>query len=231
MSWIASRLIGSVCAVAVIAFAPWRASAPAAALEVERRAISLLLVQSPDNEADNGLLIWSTLFKRNLGVLLSDISAPLNNAPGTAIRDVYVRTISVSDANRDDLRQWWLNAPSLQSISVFATKLEGSVSIDNDIYLGTLHGTLPDQFIHFSQDITPTKYKITRDALAIVTLYTYAMDLASVTTHLPSAGSLCRALSKAHSYQIGVDQALRAELATLFSAIDKALDQHKCAGR
>lgn len=192
--------------------------------------VFLLAVTPADDVARKGISSWVQLFRNNIGVLLTGIGSSDDISPSIAanIQVIYKELPTVS---RSDLKAWWESAHSLSTLSAVATQDEKSTFVDNDIYLGDLKGTLTDAYLHVTQELKPGRYKLSRDALAIVTLYTYAMDAIKTKqtgSHLHSA---CLALGKAYLYQDDLDIQTKLDLDTLLSAVATALEKLDCRGK
>jgi len=144
---------------------------------------------------------------------------------------VVVNTENVDDVTPDMLETSFGRQPSLQVLSTVGRFGGQSTFVDNDIYLGDLKGSLPIPYVHISQEILPGRYQIAREALAAVTLYAYAMAVAS--TSPDNRYGVCRPLAQAYMYKDrdDLDPEARGHLQNLFRAISAELESRSCGGK
>jgi hypothetical protein len=208
------------------------ASAPGSARAIDNadasRIILLLVVKPPDANAEKGVRSWSQLFQNNVRDLLSDFSS----AARRGIRvDVAIKDVEQTP-QRDLLEASFGQQPSLQVLSTVGTSGGQSTLVDNEIYLGDFKGSLDNPYVHFSQRILPGEYEITREALAAVTLYAYAMAIAKTSPPGSSRFAVCQVLDRANMYRKSdLDPKVRGRLENLFSAISTELEAHACGGK
>jgi hypothetical protein len=194
------------------------------------RAILLFVVNPPDENAKKGVIAWIQAFKNNIRYLLADSSSE-GSRLSRSIK-VVVTTENVDDVDPDMLEASFARQPSLQVLSTVGRYAEQSTYVDNQIYLGDLKGSLPIPYVQISQEILPGRYKITREAVAVVTLYAYAMAMEKV---MPAEGNrfaVCRILDRANMYrQSDLDPEARSNLQNLFKAISAELEARACGGK
>jgi hypothetical protein len=188
-----------------------------------QKTIYLLLVKPPNDAAHQGMIAWSQLFSNNRDTLLSGLQSPNNERYW-----VSVYSKEVPAASRRELQAWWSVSESYISLSAVATQDDKITAIDNDIYLGDLAGALSDPFLHVTQEITPRSYRISRDALAIITLYAYAMDIARNLPVSSSQGPVCAALSRANLFWDGLTNEVHVDLQLLHERVVAELASRRC---
>jgi hypothetical protein len=195
------------------------------------RIILLLVVKPPDENAERGVRSWIQLFQNNVRDLLSDFSSSGSGAGGGI--KVEVTTKDVVDTPRQNvLEASFGQQPSLQVLSTVGTYGGQSTLVDNDIYLGDFKGSLSDPYVHISQRILPGEYAITREALAAVTLYAYAMAIAKTSPPGRNRFAVCQVLDRANMYRNSdLDPKARGGLAKLFEAIPAELEARACGGK
>jgi hypothetical protein len=195
------------------------------------RIILLLVVKPPDENAEKGVRSWIQLFQNNVRDLLSDFSSSGVGA-GRGIK-VEVATRDVVDTPKPNvLEASFGQQPSLQVLSTVGTYGGQSTLVDNDIYLGDFKGSLSDPYVHISQQILPGDYAITREALAAVTLYAYAMAIAKASPPDGSRFAVCQVLDRANMYRNNnLDPKARGGLEKLFRAIPAELEARACGGK
>jgi hypothetical protein len=204
--------------------------APAHAQDAEARVILLFVVNPPDENAKKGLISWIQSFKNNIRFLLADSSA--GGSQATRRIKVVVTTEDVDDVNPDMLEASFTRQPSLQVVSTVGRYAEQSTFVDNQIYLGDLKGSLPIPYVQISQEILPGRYKISREAVAVVTLYTYALAMEKVLPPDSSRVAVCRVLDRANMYKDSdLDREARSNLQNLFIAISAELEARACGGK
>jgi hypothetical protein len=142
-----------------------------------------------------------------------------------------VTTENVDDVDPDMLESSFSRQPSLQVLSTVGRFAGQSTFIENDIYLGDFKGTLSLPYVHISQEVLPGRYKITREALAAVTLYAYAMAIARASPET-SRFAVCQVLDRANMYKSSdLDDEARRSLDKLFIAIASELEARACGGK
>jgi hypothetical protein len=204
--------------------------APAHAQDGDARVILLFVVNPPDENAKKGLVSWIQSFKNNIRFLLADSAADGSRASRNI--KVVVTTENVDDVNPDMLETSFTKQPSLQVVSTVGRFNDKSTFVDNQIYLGDLKGSLPIPYVQISQEILPGRYKITREAVAVVTLYTYALAMEKVLPPDSSRFAVCRVLDRANMYKDSdLDPEARGNLASLFIAISTELEARSCGGK
>jgi hypothetical protein len=212
---------------AVLIALPSAAALAAASASDSTRVIVLFVVTAPDENAKKGVISWIQSFKNNVRYLLADFSPALG---GSAIK-VAVTTENVDDVDPDMLESSFSRQPSLQVLSTVGRFAGQSTFIENDIYLGDFKGTLSLPYVHISQEVLPGRYKITREALAAVTLYAYAMAIAKASPEI-SRFAVCQVLDRANMYKSSdLDDEARRSLDKLFIAIASELEARACGGK
>jgi hypothetical protein len=191
------RLIALVTA-ALIAL-PSAAALAAPAAPDATRVILLFVVNPPDENAKKGVISWIQSFKNNVRYLLADFSPA---AFGGSAINVAVTTEAVDDMDPVALEISFSRQPSLQVLSTVGRFAGQSTFIENEIYLGDFKGSLSLPYVHVSQEVLPGRYKITREALAAVTLYAYAMAIAKVSPETRRF-AVCQVLDRANMYKSG----------------------------
>jgi len=210
----------------IVAFAP---PAPAASNPTTVRIVWLFVLNAPDENAKNGVLSWAQAFKNNVSSLLTESSAGLGTS--NYIK-VSVNREFVDDIDRDGLEEKFTKSSSLQSLATVATNDGKSTFVDIDIYVGNLKGKLREPFLHLSQEVVTGRYQISREALAVVTLYTYAMALAEILPPEINRFGVCQVLDRAYQYSRNqIDAIARKDLEPLFSAISNDLEARACGGK
>jgi hypothetical protein len=205
--------------------------APARADVDASRVILLFVVNPPDENAKKGIISWAQAFKINIRFLLADFTA--GGAGATPLFKVLINSQNVDDVpGQDILETSFDHQPSLQVVSAVGQYSGQSTIVTNDIYLGNLKGSLPQPYVFISREIQPQQYATTRDALAVVTLYAYAMALAKASTQDNNRYLICRVLDRANMYK-GQDLGLNAKpyLDGLFKAISAELELRSCGGK
>jgi hypothetical protein len=220
------RLVALVTA-ALIAL-PSAAALAAPATPDATRVILLFVVNPPDENAKKGVISWIQSFKNNVRYLLADFSPA---AFGGSAINVAVTTEAVDDMDPVALEISFSRQPSLQVLSTVGRFAGQSTFIENEIYLGDFKGSLSLPYVHVSQEVLPGRYKITREALAAVTLYAYAMAIAKVSPETRRF-AVCQVLDRANMYKSGdLDSEARRSLDKLFVAIETELDARACGGK
>ena len=194
------------------------------------RVILLFVVNPPDDNAKKGVISWIQLFQINLRNLLADFSS---GAPGSdPVFKVVFNTENVDIVPAEDaLEASFARQPSLQVLSAVGQYSGQSTFVANDIYLGDLKGSLTKPFVFISREIQPVQYAVTREALAVVTLYAYAMGLAKALPESSGRYVVCRVLDRANMYK-GRDLGTDAQnLDDLFRAISFELELRACGGK
>jgi hypothetical protein len=229
MAWRLS-LMRKLAAILLTAVLAASATGPARAADNPdtSRIILLLVVKPPDENAEKGVRSWIQLFQNNVRDLLSDFSSS-----ATRGIKVEVATRDVPDTPRQNvLEASFGQQPSLQVLSTVGTYGGQSTLVDNDIYLGDFKGSLSDPYVHISQQILPGQYAITREALAAVTLYAYAMAIAATAPPERSRFAVCQVLDRANVYRNSdLDPKARSGLEKLFRAIPVELEARACGGK
>lgn len=220
MSRLATIVLGLLVAISAISFAH---------AQDDKNRVVLLLVAVPDQNARNDVNTWILLFKNNIRFLLTSSSSVGSSA--SRVINVIVRSENVDDIDADLLEASYGKQPSLQVLSTVGTHVNQATSVDTQIYLGDLKGSLADPYLKFSQKILREDYKITREALAAVTLYAYAMAVAKMLPPETSRFSVCQILDRANMYKGSVLDSTRSDLDSLFRAISAELEARACGGR
>jgi len=200
----------------------------------QSRSIVVFVVNPPDDNAKKGVTSWIQSFKNNIRYLLADFS-PGGPSTNRGIK-VVVTTENVDDIDQDTLETSFGKQPSLQVLSTVGRYAGQSTFVENDIYLGDFKGSLNIPYVHISQEILPGRYKITREALAVVTLYAYAMAIAKsiAPTSSPDGNriAVCQVLDRANMYRDSdLDPEARNYLENLFRAISTELEARACGGK
>ena len=203
------------------------ASLVGSARAIDNNRVILLLVVG-DDKARDGIKSWIYLFQNNVRSLLEDFSS---SSPGGGINlDVVIKDVK-EPARRELLETSFTQQPSLQVLSTVGTYGGQSTLVDNEIYLGEFKGSLTIPYIHFSQTVLPGQFKITREALAAVTLYAYAMAIAKAAPD-GSRFIVCQVLDRANMYRNSdLDPDARGRLGNLFKAISTELEARACGGK
>ncbi len=195
------------------------------------RVILLFVVNPPDDNAKKGIIAWLQSFKINVRFLLADFPAGASGA--SPIFKVVVNSQNVEDVpGQDVLETSFAHQPSLQVVSAVGQFSGQSTIVTNDIYLGDLKGSLPQPYVFISREIQPQQYANTRDALAVVTLYAYAMALAKISRQDANRYLICKVLDRANMYK-GQELGLNAKnyLDSVFKAISAELELRACGGK
>jgi hypothetical protein len=194
------------------------------------RAIMVFVVSPPDDNAKKGVISWIQSFKNNIRYLLADFS-PAGPTASRGIK-VVVTTEDVDDIDQDKLEASFGRQPSLQVLSTVGRYAGQSTFVENDVYLGDFKGSLKLPYVHISQEILPGRYKITREALAVVTLYAYAMAIAKTSPPDGNRFAVCQVLDRANMYKDSdLDPEARSYLENLFKAISAELEARACGGK
>ena len=210
------RLLSAVLAFALAFALP--ATGPVSAQTGPTRVILLFVIKTPDENAMKGVAAWILAFKNNLRFLLADFT---NETAGTdPVIKVLLTSKDVETADADFLQSSFSTQPTLQVLSTVGRYAGQSTFVDNDIYLGDLRGRLKDPYVHFSREIQPGLYSITREALAVVTLYAYGMALAKAAPEASSRYVVCRVLDRANMYK---DRDLGADMKMYFDELFRAI--------
>jgi hypothetical protein len=215
--------------LAVVLEASSAIAAPAPDNADKSRVILLLVVADP--QAKDGIQRWIFWFKNNVRSLLEDFASGGSSAASGMSVDVVTEDVN-EPAKPNVLEASFARQPSLQVLSTVATFVPAgrSTLVDNEIYLGDFKGSLATPYVHFAQSILPGDYEITREALAAVTLYAYAMAIAKASPG--SRFAVCQALDQANMYRNGVlEPKARARLENLFGAISTELEARACGGK
>ncbi|QIG91131.1 hypothetical protein [Bradyrhizobium sp. 6(2017)] len=190
----------------------------------------LFVINTPDQNAMNGVTEWIKAFKNNLRFLLADFDS--ENPGADPVFKVQLVSKNVETADTDLLESSFQTQPSLQVLSTVGRYAGQSTFVDNDIYLGDLRGRLKAPYVHFSREIAPGLYSINREALAVVTLYAYGMALAKALPADSSRYVICKVLDRANMYRdrdLGADMKMYFD--ELFKAISYELEARACGGK
>jgi len=220
MSRLAAIVLGTLVAISAISVA--RA-------QDDKTRLVLLLVAVPDQNAKKDVNTWILLFKNNIRFLLTSSSSIGSGA--SRLINVIVKSEDVDDIDADLLEMSYGKQPTLQVLSAVGAHVNQTTSVDTQVYLGDLKGSLADPYLKFSQKILREDYKITREALAAVTLYAYAMAVAKTLPAETSRFSVCQILDRANVYKASVLDSTRNDLESLFRAISAELEARACGGR
>ena len=212
--------------LAVVAFS---FPAPAAPKPEPIRIVWLFVLNAPNENAKNGVVSWAQAFKNNVSSLLTEASAGLG---AKNYIKVSVNREFVDDIDRDGLEEKFTKSSSLQSLATVATFDGKSTFVDIDIYVGNLKGKLNEPFLHLSQEVVTGRYQISREALAVITLYTYAMAIAEILPPEINRLGVCQVLERAYQYNRNqLDAIARKDLEPLFTAISSDLAARACGGK
>jgi hypothetical protein len=206
------------------------AIAPASALENDgkTRIVLLFVVKPPDENSRRGVESWYQLFEINIRSLLSDVSG---GGPDARINVVISRQ-NVDDMSGNTLEESFGRQPSLQVLKTVGAAGGDATLVVNQIYLGEFKGSLDEPYVYLSRKVIPFDYKITREALAAVTLYAYAMAVAKVAPEKSARFAVCRILDRANMYKSSdLDPDARGSLENLFRAISTELEARACGGK
>jgi hypothetical protein len=221
------RLAVTLLTVALAASAAGRARAID---NTDASRIILLLVVG-DDKARDGIKSWINLFQNNVQSLLDDFSLGGSGSGGGINVDVVTKDVK-EPAKRNELEASFAQQPSLQVLSTVGTYGGQSTLVDNEIYLGDFKGSLTVPYVHFAQTVVPGQFKITREALAVVTLYAYAMAIAKISPPDRSRFVVCQVLDRANMYRNSdLDPDARSRLENLFRAISTELEARACGGK
>ncbi|WP_029078399.1 hypothetical protein [Bradyrhizobium sp. th.b2] len=218
------RLLAAVLAFALLVTSPTLAETG------PTRVILLFVINTPDQNAMNGVTEWIKAFKNNLRFLLADFDS--ENPGADPVFKVQLVSKNVETADTDLLESSFQTQPSLQVLSTVGRYAGQSTFVDNDIYLGDLRGRLKAPYVHFSREIAPGLYSINREALAVVTLYAYGMALAKALPADSSRYVICKVLDRANMYRdrdLGADMKMYFD--ELFKAISYELEARACGGK
>jgi hypothetical protein len=194
------------------------------------RVILLFVVNPPDDNAKKGVISWIQSFKNNLRYLTADFSSGGPDA-GPIIK-VLLSSKNVDDVDPDVLKDSFESKSSLQVLSTVSRYTGEATVVDNDIYLGDFKGSLAVPYVYISREIKPSLYAVTREALAVVTLYAYAMAIAKTSPNDGNRYLVCKVLDRANMYKdrdLGTD--VRTYLEDLFRAISAELELRACGGK
>ena len=194
--------------------------------------IFLIITKPPDPAAYSQLLSWSQMFGNNLRNLTAGVSndtqtSGVSDLPKIKIKQQEVARVVDSDA----LQAWWNSASALEAVSAIAVQKNEITIADDDIFVGNLKGSLTSSFLHVRQEIVPSEYQVSHDQLAIITLYTYAMDVAKTLPTSAGLSPICRPLDKANQYASTLAAPARTQLDLLLQAIKAELDLHHCGAK
>jgi hypothetical protein len=204
------------------------AAAPSRAADESSRVILLFVVKPLDEPSRKGVESWYQLFEISISSLLADFSG--GSDPKGSI-EVRVLRENVETISRDVLEASFGRQPSLQVLKTVGASGGDSTLIVNDIYLGEFKGSLKRAYVYLSRKVIPFEYKITREALAAVTLYAYAMAIAKISPE-KTRFTVCKALDRANMYRNGeLDPEVRKNLEDLFRAISAELEARSCGGK
>ena len=179
----------------------------------------LLFVTNPSEKAKDGWIFWIKSFQIGLRYLMSDFATAGSDASLTI--KVVLTSKQVDDViDPDVLKNSFESSSHLEVPSTLGLYAGQWTIVKNDVYLGDFKGSLSDPYVYISREITPEMYAITREALAAVTLYAYAMAIAKM---LPEDGNpilVCRVLARANRYK---DQSMGAEMEASLDGLFKAI--------
>jgi hypothetical protein len=192
------------------------------------RVILLFVVKPLDDPSRKGVEAWSQLFEISISSLLADFSG--GSDPKTSI-EVRVLRENVDAISRDVLEASFGRQPSLQVLKTVGAAGAEATLIVNEIYLGEYKGRLKGAYVYLSRKVIPFDYKITREALAAVTLYAYAMAIAKISPE-KARFTVCKVLDRANMYRNSeLDPDARNSLEDLFRAISAELEARSCGGK
>jgi len=181
-----------------------------------------VIYQKPPAAAQSGLTSWVSLLDNGSRSLLEGVKQ--------SSFSLVVSPQEVTNRANNTLEKWFQTRPSLFAVWVVPVPKNQDIYIDNEIYVGDLKGDLPSSYLHFSQTIQPVGYRISRDATAIVTLYTYAMSVDKALKLGTNRHPVCLPLQRANLYANDLDAATRKDLMPLITAIRGNLKKLRCAG-
>jgi hypothetical protein len=221
------RLAGFL--IAALAAASMLGTARAADNSGATRIILLFIVNPPDENSRRGVESWIQLFDINVQSLLADFSSGGPDA-GASIK-VVINRKNVDNIDQDGLEASFGQQSSLQVLKTVGASSGESTLVVNQIYLGDFKGRMSGPYVYISRKVIPLDYKIAREALAVVTLYAYAMAVATISPDT-SRFTVCRVLDRANMYRNNdLDPDVRNSLENLFRAISAELEARTCGGK
>lgn len=191
----------------------------------DNRYVFIISPKPPSDIAKQGLDAWVLMLSNNSRSLLQDVA----NRPVSVVFRLHEGLLE-----NDTLESWWKTQRSLFAVGAVAVSNnedKDSTYIDSDVFLGDLKGDLERPYLHFGQAIRPNGYQSSRDALAILTLYTYSVDLTKGLKAGDNPHAACLPLQKANLYERDLDAATAAGLKPLLTAIRSGLDRLACGGK
>jgi hypothetical protein len=193
------------------------------------RIILLFVINPPDESSRRGVESWIQLFDINIQSLLADFAS--SGPDVSASIKVLISRKNVDSIDQDGLEASFGQQASLQVLKTVGASSGESTLVVNQIYLGDLKGRMSVPYVFISRKVIPLDYKITREALAVVTLYAYAMAVAAIAPE-NSRFTVCRVLDRANMYRTSdLDPDVRSSLENLFRAISAELEARTCGGK
>jgi hypothetical protein len=215
----------SVLTAAALMFGPARAADNVGATRV----ILLFVITPQDKDSEKGLAQWIQLFDISIHGLLAEFSSSGPDA-STSIK-VLIDRKDVPRIDQDALEASFGQQPSLQVLKTVGASSGEATLVANEIYLGDFKGRMSVPYVYISRKVIPPDYKITREALAVVTLYAYAMAVAAISPD-NRRFTVCRVLDRANMYRNSdLDPDVRSSLENLFRAISAELEARTCGGK
>jgi hypothetical protein len=193
------------------------------------RVILLFVINPPDENSRKGVDAWYQLFDINMQGVLAEFTSGGPDA-GVSIK-VMINRKDVPNIDQDGLEASFGEQPSLQVLKTVGASSGDATLVVNQIYLGDFKGKMNVPYVYISRKVIPLDYKIAREALAVVTLYSYAMAVATIAGD-NSRVTVCRVLDRANMYQKNdLDPEVRTSLENLFRAISAELEARACGGK
>jgi hypothetical protein len=184
--------------------------------------IFLFVTKAADEKARNGIEEWHQLFANNLQTFLYHAAEP-----DTKLRVFLQHSIVENPVDEPYLEAYWRSAHTLEAIGAVGTQAGKITTIDNQVYIGDLKGLLRNALLHVTEPIIPAHFMMSRDAVAIIMLYTISMDIAASRDKREA----CKPLSMARLYATDLRGKTAEELGDLTEAVQKDLDAWHCKGQ
>lgn len=191
--------------------------------EPPRLTVWFFRVQAPNPAAKIGFDEWQSLFSNNFATFAKRAASGATYLEGLN----FDGADTLTPPNLDIMRRRWREVGALQVIGPVSVQDHGATLISSTIFLGDLQGTLPSDFLDVRQRVITSDYKVTRDSIALVTLYALAMDAERLKRQ---AAITCGLLSEART--IAADLNLKKlKLEPLGTAINTSLKNNACGAR
>jgi hypothetical protein len=184
--------------------------------------IFLFVTRPVDEKARDGIEEWHQLFANNLPTFLYHAAEPdaklkvsiQHNIVETPVDEIY-------------LERFWRSAHTLEAVGAVGTQAGRVTTIDDQVYIGDLKGLLRNALLHVTEPIIPEHYTMSRDAVAIIMLYTISMDIAAARNEREA----CKPLSLVRLYATDLRGRTAEELKELREAAQRDLDAWHCKGQ